>query len=264
MYKVLSIKYLKKIFFLFILATCYLLALSRVEGLLATAAPTAQAQTMSNKDYTIKTEDVDMTSDITTKRDYETGSAVDNLGPVASGEVNYKVKTGFENLASAHPFSVSLSSSIVDFGALSPTNPIIRTVNLNIHSLTTYGYSVLVFENEPLTTTPPENRIIIPDVTCDNGDCDAQNATEWTNSLTYGFGYRCDNVTGTDCNSSFSKANFYKHFPNIAGNDDPQSIMSGIGSDNKEVRISHKVNISGNQAQGFYNNVITYIGVPNF
>jgi hypothetical protein len=144
-----------------------------------------------------------------------------------------------------------------------------------MNSFTTYGYSVLVFENEPLTIIPPTSKMFLPDTTCDNGACGTENSAEWTNALTYGFGYRCDNLTGADCDSSFAKANFYKHFPDIANNDDPASIMAGIGSNNKKARISYKVNIPGYvreqapnvpgaQTQGVYNNIITYIAIPNF
>jgi hypothetical protein len=170
-------------------------------------------------------------------------------------------------------FSISLSSDIVDFGTLSPTNPIIRTADLNINSKAAYGYSVIVFENEPLATISPENKTFIPDTTCDFGACDTQNASEWINILTYGFGYRCDNLIGADCDSSFTSPNSYKHFPDIANNDDPQSIMAGevpyrlvrgIGSKNKSIRISYRVNISVIQPQSIYSNIITYIAIPNF
>lgn len=225
---------------------------------------TALAQTMSNDNYIIKMQGFNSLSGVTSGEDYKLRSAVGDLSPVVSEGVNFRVKTGFESLASSLPFSISLSSNIVDFGILSPTNPIIRTVDLGINSLTAYGYSVLVFENEPLATIPPSDKIIIPDTTCDFGACSTENAAQWTNALTYGFGYRCDNITGVDCDSSFVKPNFYKHFPDIANNDDPQSVMAGIGANNKSTRLSYRVNISGTQAQGIYNNVITYIAAPNF
>lgn len=266
MYKVLGIKYFKKIFLPLLIVTCYLLAprsLGEV-GLLVTA-PLAQAQTMSNQNYIIQTEEINTISDTATNVNYNSlQTAADKPNPNVSEGVNFKIKTGFENLVSVSPFSISLSSDIVDFGALSPTNPIIRTADLSVNSKTAYGYSVIVFENEPLTTIFPNDKAFIPDTTCDNGRCDIQNASEWINPLTYGFGYRCDNLNDTDCDSSFTSPNSYKHFPDIANNDDPQSIMAGIGANNKTARISYKINISGTQTQGAYNNVITYIAIPNF
>jgi hypothetical protein len=247
-------------------------------------SPIANGQTMSNNDYIIIMQGFNVVSGTTTGEGYKLRSTLGGFNPIVSEAVsesegvNFKAKAGFESLTATLPFSISLSSDIVDFGTLSPTNPIIRTINLSTHSLTVYGYSVLVFENEPLATIPPSSKTFIPDTTCDNGKCDAQNASEWTNALTYGFGYRCDNVTrlpspggeatggqaGMDCDSSFVSPSLYKHFPDVANNDDLQSIMAGIGSSNNEARISYKVNVSETQAQGTYSNIVTYIGVPNF
>lgn len=256
MYQALRIKYLKKIFLLFILATCYMLR--------NTATP-ARAQTMSNDNYIIQMQGFNAISGVSSGKDYEVRSTVGDISPIVSEGVNYKVKTGFENLIAVLPFSILLSSSTIDFGILSPTNPIIRTLDLTINSQSAYGYSVLVSENESLTTfSSLDNKTFIPDTTCDNGQCNAESASEWTNALTYGFGYRCDNVTGVDCDNSFAKTNSYKHFPNIANNDIPIPVMAGIGSKNKSSRISYKINISVNQSQDIYSNIITYIGVPNF
>ena len=264
------------------LKACLLLFV--ISYLLLVTSPVAQAQTMSNKDYIIKMQGFNTLSGVTAGKDYNLRSTVGDNALTSEG-VNFKVKTGFENLAATVPFSISLSSNLVDFGTLSPTNPIIRTVDLSINSLAAYGYSVLVFENEPLTTIPPTasnsataSKSFIPDTTCDFGACGTENAAAWTNALTYGFGYRCDSLTrlpspggkatggqaGADCDSSFAKTNAYKHFPDIANNDDPLSVMAGVGANNKVTRISYKINISGTQAQGIYSNIITYIAVPNY
>lgn len=224
----------------------------------------AGAQTMSNKDYIIKMQGFNTISGTTANTDYSIRSTAGDLSPVVSEGVNFKVRTGLENIASTLPFSVSLSENLIDFGSLSRTNPIIRTVTLSIYSLSTFGYSVIASQDHPLQMNPPAGGPTIPNTTCDNGQCSQENAEAWTNILTYGFGYRCDNVTGLDCDSSFAKPNFYKHFADISNAQSPESVMAGIGSKNKDVRISYKVNISGNQAQGVYNNIITFIAVPNF
>jgi hypothetical protein len=219
------------------------------------------AQTMSNQNYIIRTENFNTASDIV--QNNQPSSPVNIKSTISEG-VNFKAMLGFESLMSHSPFSISLSSDTVDFGIISPTDPIIRTMDLSVDSPAVYGYSVIAFENEPLTAVLPANKAFIPDTTCDNGGCDTQTTAQWTNALTYGFGYRCDNLIGADCDGTFANPNFYRHFPNIASNDDPQSVMAGVGSSNKQVRIFYKVNISGNQAQGVYSNNITYIGIPNF
>ena len=225
---------------------------------------TASGQTMSNKDYIIKMQDINTVSGLTGGTNYKPRPTSGEISSDVLKGVNFKVRTGFENIASHLPFSVTLSSDLIDFGILSPTNPIIRTVDLRMHNLPLHGYSVIAFEDHPLRKSPDASGEFIPDTTCDNGGCSQENAGEWTNTLTYGFGYRCDNVTGVDCSNSFSNSNFYKHLPDISNGQSSQSVMSGIRAKNKETRISYKVNISGNQAQGIYSNIITYIAIPNF
>ena len=233
--------------------------------------PIANGQTMSNENYKIKMQEFNSISGTTTNTDYTVRSTVGEISPALSEGVNFKVRAGFENVASTLPFSATLSSDIIDFGTLIPTNPIVRTVDLSVYSLSAYGYSVVAFEDHPLQSDPDASGQTIADTTCDNGDCGAEKAGIWINTLTYGFGYRCDNIIGTDCDKSFSNAEgtlsgskLYKHFADNSNGQSPQSVMSGIGSKNKDIRISYKVNIAGNQAQGIYSNIITFIAIPNF
>lgn len=229
----------------------------------------AEAQTMSNKDYILKTQGLNSLSGTTSNETYELRSSAGELGTAVGEGVNFKVRTGFENIESALPFSVSLSQDSIDFGLLAPTNPIVRSFDLSVYSLPTFGYSVDASQDHALKLDSGSEEI--PNTTCDNGNCNEEKAGIWTNTLTYGFGYRCDNITGTDCDKSFSNAEgtssrskFYKHFADNSNGQSPKFIMSGIGSKNKEIRMSYKVNISGNQTQGIYSNIVTYIAIPNF
>lgn len=230
-------------------------------GLLARSAV---AQTMSNKDYIIKIQGFNTVSGVTTG-DYKLRSTAGEFSPGVYEGVDFKVKSGFENIASNLPFSASLSSDIIDFGTLKPTNPAVRNLTLSVYSLSLYGYSVIASEDHPLRNdSESAEGQIIPDTTCDNGQCNHENEGLWINTLTYGFGYRCDNVTGKHCNSSFSNSNFYKHFADTSTSASPQSVMSGIGSTNKDVKLSYKVNISSTYPAGIYSNIITFVAVPNF
>lgn len=220
-------------------------------GLLPRAAV---AQDMSNQDYIINIQELSTPQESTTQ---------DPIS-VANEGVNFKVKSGFENAPSTMPFSITLSSDFVDFGTLSPTNPIIRTVNLSVNNPPSHGYSVIASQDHPLQIDPEASGQIIPNTTCDNGSCNEKNSAEWTNALTYGFGYRCDNAEGIDCNNSFFNSNFYKHFADSSNSTMPQSVVSGLGFKNNEIMISYKVNISAAQALGIYTNTITYIAIPNF
>lgn len=226
--------------------------------------PSAAAQSMSNQNYIIQSQEIDTASTTAPNDNYKPKSTTGKFSGSTSEGVNFKIEVGIDNATSTLPLSASLSSDLIDFGALTPTNPIIRTVDISVYSLSTYGYSVIAAQNHVLQQNPEASGDIIPNTTCDNGTCDGKNSAEWTNTLTYGFGYRCDNVTGVDCNSGFFRANFYKHFSNSSNSESFQSIMDGIGSKTKDIRLSYKINISGTQAQGIYSNIITYIAIPNF
>ena len=207
-------------------------------------------QAMSNQDFTIRTENIDQTPETLPAQKDDS---------IREG-VNFKVNSGFTNLNQKVPFTIGLSARLVDFGKLSPTNPIIRTAVLSLEGLPLHGYSVLAFENHSLE----KNDISIPDTTCDNGTCTQENADEWINTLTYGFGFRCDNLKGMGCDISFISANYYKQYPNISNSHIPLPVIKGIGSKDIEAKLSHKVNISPNMPDNVYSNQITFIAIPNF
>ncbi len=156
-------------------------------------------------------------------------------------------------------FTFTVTPTNIDFGTIDPTSPVTRTNILNVLS-TASGYSVTTIENHNLSASSSA----IPDTTCDSGLCNSTTATAWTSNLTYGFGYRCDNVSQLDC--SVLPTNYYKPFPNAALSQNPQVIMQNAnGSANeKQVQVTYKVNVSGSQLPGVYTNTITYVASPNF
>lgn len=223
----------------------------------------ANAQTMSNQNYILRTQGFNSISGLAEGQNTKVRSTIGEISTEGFEGVNYKVRAGFENAKTILPFSIALSSNLIDFGELLPTNPIIRTLDMEINSENAYGYSVIAYEDKPLTSTSSDN-IFIPNTTCDNGRCDSIEASVWTNTLAYGFGYRCDNLSGRDCDTSFERTNFYKTFANKKNEEEPQLIVSGIGANNRQSRISYKVNVSGSQQKNIYTNTITYIAVPNY
>ena len=125
-----------------------------------------------------------------------------------------------------------------------------------------FGYDVVAYENHALRLF--SSGIDIPDTTCDSGTCSETTSAEWTLNTTYGFGYRCDNITGTECSTDFNTADYYKQFTNLEQSETPESVMSGanVGED-FETEITYKVNVSSSQAAGLYQNLITYIATPS-
>lgn len=175
---------------------------------------------------------------------------------------NFTVKTGYSSGQQDLPFVFSLSKNIISFGNLNPGEPIIRTLSLIISNNPASSYQVLASENHPLQTFSTD--ATIPDTTCDQGTCQEQ-AAAWNQPLTYGFGYRCDDIQGNSCSDEFSKNSFYKQFAHEGADKLDKTIISGI-SYNKEnkVEISYKVNVSNTQPKGSYQNVIKYIAIPSF
>lgn len=226
--------------------------------------PIVNAFTMSNADWIIDFGNLNSTSGHPTGTHYKVSNTVGEFGGVGlySG-TNYKVRAGFQYIYSIIPFRFTISNLAIDFGSLTPTNPITRTNTLTVSNGSADGYTVTAFENHALLSPPSGQQI--PDTTCDSGTCNESAAAAWTSTLTYGFGYRCDNVSGTDCPSVFATPTYYRQFSNTTLGETPQAVMSGTNvGRNKQSQITYKVNISGTQAAGTYSNVITFIATPTF
>ena len=211
---------------------------------------------MSNSNYIIKMDNLNAPADQLT--DQLSKSQNKN---VYSG-TNFRVIAGFPYIRSASPFAITLSQNTLDFGTLYPTTPVSRAMDLSISQGSAHGYSIIASQDHPLKSNSQD---IIADTTCDNGACSESEPALWTNTLTFGFGFRCDNLTGTDCSTDFNQTNFYKQFADDSRNESAQTIISSssIGLKNKS-RITYKVNISGAQKTASYYNTITYIAIPNF
>lgn len=157
-------------------------------------------------------------------------------------------------------FTFTVTPTDLNFGTVDPTSPVSRTNILDVLS-TASGYSVTGIENHSLQSSSGS---LIPDTTCDSGLCTPSFAANWVSNLTYGFGYRCDNVAQTDC-STFT-ANTYKPFANAALSQSPQVVMQNTSGSSleKQSQVTYKVNVSGSQLPGVYTNTITYVASPNF
>ncbi|MCL5970367.1 MAG: hypothetical protein M1450_02625 [Patescibacteria group bacterium] len=226
-------------------------------------AQRASALTMSNTNYKLQMGTFEMSAGKSTNSNYKLSSATGTIPGVFTGP-NYKVRAGFVYTKSKSSFAFSVSETLIDFGIISPTNPILRSTLLTVSKGSVSSYSVLASEDHPLTAN---NNLSIPDTTCDNSDCKEQTASPWTSILTYGFGYRCDNITGTDCSSNFlppTYSNYYKQFSDTSRNETAVAVVSGAKGTNTQSKITYKLNISGAQAPGAYSNTITYLAVPTY
>lgn len=222
----------------------------------------AKALTMSNSNYILQWGNLNTAAGTPTSADYKLGVTVGQIAPGLFSGDNYKVRSGFQYIHSIIKFRFSITETLVDFGVIEPGTPVLRTHSLIVSNGSAYGYSVYATESAQLRV--PSLGAIIPDTTCDNGSCTESTSAEWSSALTYGFGYRCDNETGTDCASGFS-TDFYKQFADSSLNETGQAVMTGTNvGKNKRVRITYKVNISNVQPAGLYHNIVTYVATPTF
>lgn len=175
---------------------------------------------------------------------------------------NYSVSVLADENGLAPVIGFSLSEEILSYGVLSATNPVTRTNDLQIYTATD-GYTVLAREDHALRS---KNKAIIPDTTCDNGACTENIAAPWVNTLTYGFGYRCEKRSGQgECSEGFEAPNTYKAFGSAENNEQYYPILNSIKKDKDDhFRFIYKINISGTQPEDAYVNNLTYVIVPNF
>ena len=113
------------------------------------------------------------------------------------------------------------------------------------------GYQIVTAEDHPLRKEP---QTIIPDTSCDNGSCSAITEALWVQALTYGFGYRLDNMQPA----------YFKPFPDILRNEMFSPLISGLEANNFDFNVTYKANISATQENGSYSNTVTYIATPDF
>lgn len=224
---------------------------------------TADGLTMSNSRWILQFGNLNSGAGTPSNANYKLGVTIGQTAAGLFTGTNYKVRSGFQYIKTIIPFSFSISSRLIDFGELTASTPVTRTNTLTISHGSAFGYTVTASESSQLLS--PGIGSVIPDTTCDGGTCTQTTAALWSNPLTYGFGYRCDNLVGTDCDSGFSTANYYKQFADASAQETPGTVMTGTGvSRNKQAQITYKVNISNTQPAGQYRNVVSFIATPGF
>lgn len=223
------------------------------------AGPVLAVHPMESDNFTIDWPNLNMGAGVPSSGNYGLGVTTGQIAPGLYESTGYKVRAGFQYIHSIIPFTFTLDKISVDFGALTVGVGTTDTIGLEVSCGSAGGYSVTAQENNPLTSTALST---IPDTTCDPGDtCDESDEGTWTLSTTYGFGY---NMGGTDVPSEFSGGK-YKQYADMSLSETPQAVMSGsnVGR-SKQATMTLKVNVSGIQAAGVYENIITFIATPTY
>ncbi len=188
----------------------------------------------------------------------------DTVGQTIQGQFDssgFTIKAGFQYIYAFIPFTFTISNLELNYGSLIPGTPSLLTNILTVTTGSAYGYTVKAVEDHPLRLS--NDVTTIPDTSCDIAStCTQTDATPWTAGTSYGFGY---NVQGTDVDvADFVDNTYFRPFP-IQNIDLPATIMSraGVATDSAAT-VTYKVNVSGSQAAGVYQNNIQYIAIPAF
>jgi len=214
---------------------------------------------LSSDSYTIDWPNLNMGAGLPSSGTYNLGVTTGQISPGLYSSTGYKVRAGFQYIHTIIPFTFKIDKIAVDFGSLTVGVGTTETIGLEVDFGSAGSYTVTAQENNPLTSTAAST---IPDTTCDPGDtCDESDEGTWTLSSTYGFGY---SMSGDDVPSEFS-GDKYKQFADMSLSETPQAVMEGsdVGRD-KQATMTLKVNVSGTQPAGVYENLITFIATPGY
>lgn len=235
----------------------YLLILAIIS--LITAGPVLAVHPMSSDSYQIDWPNLNMGAGLPSSSSYNLGVTTGQIAPGLYSSTGYKVRAGFQYIHSIIPFTFTIDKIAVDFGSLTVGVGSTDTIGLEVDCGSAGGYQVTVQENDRLTSTAGSH---IEDTTCDPTDtCTHINEGTWTLSTTYGFGY---SMSGTDVPSEFASGTKFKNFADVPG-DIPQPVMSGANVGvGKTSTMTLKVNISGTQAAGVYENILMFIATPTY
>ncbi|MFC1711689.1 hypothetical protein ACFLZ1_03835 [Patescibacteria group bacterium] len=221
-----------------------------------------KAVNMSSDNYEIQMGNFNMASGSKSSTNY---SMLDTIGQIAPGEYSeagFIVKAGFIYIKTLIPFSFSISDLSIDFGSLIADVPTTQTNTLTVSSGGGSGYQVTAYEDNPLQI--PGTATQIPDTICNGGaeTCDETAADVWTNISAYGFGF---NMSGNDIPADFTDSTYFRQFADDSGAESPQIVMSSVNvGRNRQSTVTYKVNVSGIQTAGNYENAITFICTPGY
>lgn len=152
---------------------------------------------------------------------------------------------------------ILVSDDFVQFGPLSPTNPVIRQLRFSIRGQT-LPFSLFQQMDHNLLNDPGQS---IPPTSCDNGSCTETQASLWSSTLTYGLGVRCENIKGTACPDDFLEKNTFRPL-GILSSGAASIIASGITGEQTELSLLYKLVVPGTQEKGNYQARASYILVP--
>lgn len=222
----------------------------------------AQAEIIS-PNYIIQMPNLNSGAGIPSSSNYNVSTTIGQTAAGLFSSNGYRVKSGFQYIYSIIPFSFTISKVSINLGHLLPQTPVTtETETLTVASGGAGGYQVKASENHPLKVSSSASTI--PDTNCD-ASCSESASGVWTSNSRYGFGF---NMSGDDIPTGptgFADLTYFRQFADRSISESPQIVMSSIyvGRD-RQSTVTYKVNISGTQPAGIYNNTIMYTAIPSY
>ena len=223
------------------------------------------AQSMYSQNYEIHMGNINMTAGEKASANFKLGDTVGQTAPGLYESAGFQIGAGFWYITGIIPFTFSISDINIDFGQLTANSPQILTNDLTVSAGGAGGYQVLALETYPLKSASDN---YIPDTLGDNSDISETTASVWAQNDTYGFGFK---MSGDDVPDDFTDPacdpNCYRQFadPTASPPEEPQIVMSSDDvTRQSEATASYKINISGTQEAGHYQNQIIFIAVPKY
>lgn len=216
-----------------------------------------RAEVLTSPSFKIRFGNFNMTAGEKSSSSY---ALTDTVGQTAAGlfsSSGYAVKAGFQYMYTLYDFSFAISDLTIIFGSVTPNNFSTATNTLTV-SAPGQGYSVSTIASNRLKKSGTSD--YVPDTACDLGTCTESAAGVWTNTAVNGFGY---NASGNDIAADFTGPTYFRPFPDLSLGDSPATVMTSTSAGrNRTATITYKLNVSGSQAAGDYENQITYIATP--
>lgn len=229
-------------------------------GLIASLLGTVHAQGVINSpNYIIQMPNLNSGAGLPTSDNYSMSSTIGQTSAGLYSSSGYRVKSGFQYIYSIIPFTFTISSISINFGHLVSQTPVTATNTLTVASGGAGGYQVKASENNPLKVGSTSRTI--PNTNCDTA-CSNTTAAVWSSSTKYGFGF---NMSGNDIPADFTDLTYFRPFADRSNSESPQVVMSSIYvGRGRQSTVTYKVNVSGVQPAGIYNNIITYTAIPSY
>jgi hypothetical protein len=145
---------------------------------------------------------------------------------------------------------IATTATSVPFGTINSNTFYQGCQDLIVSTNAGGGYSVTVQESSAMKTA--DGRFIIPDTTCDAGDCTVATATTWVTPTKNGFGHTCFNQSGSDCNASYANGTKFKPLSNTAAGNNGATInfVQSASSSTSSATGSMSVSFGSNNSAG--------------